>query len=207
MALTYPAVRACRTVRYYRSYGAGNQYAVVDAPQYDSGKCPGVQQIETAQLQLDAFAGGGMKTAAYCSLYFQAGAGSRGQQAQNCLNTIQSSRLGTSSFVGLGVGGSSALPAADAAALISQAAATVSGASVRPAIYTERSSWREITHNSGAFSSYALWATDVGVPSLTPFTTPFGGWTIQSGRQYAMNERLADIKRVDFDVYDPALWP
>jgi len=206
---------------------SGIQYAAVEAAQQDSGECPS-GQIGTAQEQLDAFAGAGFKTAAYCFLYFSASEGTGTQQAQNCLNTIQTSRLSTIAFIALDVEGSSSLSHSAARNIISEAAQAVLAAGQRPVIYTS-TAWERITGNPNPnpFGSYPLWITGGsfrdargrlncgdGVPSLTPSTATFGGWTTLSGKQYdfgvvkngeCVSPALAGVT-VDFDVFDPALF-
>lgn len=199
----------------------------MEAPQRDVGLCSG--QVATAQQQLDKFAGAGFKTAAYCLLDFRAGATSGSQQAQNCLNTIQPSRLSTISFVAVDVEGSSALSQGSALNIISQAVATIAAAGQQSVIYTS-TAWNTITGNPNPnpFSSYPLWITGGsfhdpqgrrhcgdGVPSLTPSTATFGGWASLAGKQYdlgvvqnklCVSPSLAGMT-ADFDVFDPSLFP
>jgi hypothetical protein len=206
---------------------AGIQYVVAEAPQGQGSLCPNVSMVETARKQLDKFATK-FKTAAYCFLHFGAAdAGTGSQQAQNCLNTIQPSRFSTISFVALDVEESPELGPADARLIISQALTTITANLPRSVIYTKSSGWNPITgHWKPAFAS-DLWITGGsfqdsqgslhcgdGVPSLTPSTATFGGWTTLSGKQYdfgvvqdgvCVSPTLADMT-VDYDVFDPALF-
>ncbi|MGD0359893.1 MAG: GH25 family lysozyme [Bryobacteraceae bacterium] len=189
----------------------GILYAVVKAPQSDAGTCAS-GQIKTAQQQIDAFVGVGVKTAAYCFLEFDASFGPGDAQAQNCLNNITGNgadpgRLTALSFIALDVEGASTLTHQQARTLITQALNTLAQAPQRPIIYTDTGDWNTITGQSKMFSAYPLWLAASGVQSLTPFAGPFAGWTVLSGKQYQQGVTLSGLSPVDYDVFDPALFP
>jgi hypothetical protein len=205
---------------------SGIEYVVVEAPQMDVGLCTG--QIETAQQQLDTFAGGGFKTAAYCFLYFSADSGTGTQQAQNCLDTIGSARMPSVNFVAIDVEETKAppVPVAMRRTIISDALQAIADAGAQPVIYTTRQAWSTLAGSTAQFQSYPMWSGAAGtfrnsagraycgdgVASLTPFTA-FSGWTVRLGKQYDIGTEascsgalLYGIK-VDFDVFDPSLFP
>jgi hypothetical protein len=197
----------------------GILFAVVKAPQTEAGPVECSGQVETAQQQLDAFIGAGLRTAAYCFLNFAPGFGSGKTQADNCLNTITTNgadpgRLSAISFIALDVEGTSDLTTAEARMLIKQAAQEITAVPKQAIIYTDPEDWRAITgaRFGNTFSSYRLWLAAGGVPSLTPFpfTKPLYGWTALSGKQYKQNVTLQGVNPygpVDFDVFDPSLFP
>ena len=198
----------------------GILYAVVKVPQYDSGMVECSGQVETAQQQLNAFIAAGFKTAAYCDLLFETGYGNGTYQAQTCLQNITKSttypvQLSELSFVALDVEGTWPLVGAPARTLITQAAEAITAAVPhQPVIYTDPGDWEAITGAGygNTFSAYELWlAHPDGLPSLTPFplTAPFYGWTVLSGKQYKQNvtQDPSGVKPVDYDVFDPTLFP
>ena len=185
---------------------AGIQYAVVKAPQYDSGECPSAQ-IMTAQNQLAAFATQ-FKTAAYCFLDFSV-AKSGTLQAERCLANIEPNiTAGEVSFLAVDVEGGRTLSQSDAGVILQEAITAIEAKALQPAIYTRRSDWITIIGSANtSFGAYPLWLASGGVPSLTPWPSTFGGWTTLSGKQYALGVPLAGISPVDYDVFDPVLFP
>jgi hypothetical protein len=107
------------------------------------------------------------------------------------------------------------LVGAPARTLITQAAEAITAAVPhQPVIYTDPGDWEAITGAGygNTFSAYELWlAHPDGLPSLTPFplTAPFYGWTVLSGKQYKQNvtQDPSGVKPVDYDVFDPTLFP
>jgi hypothetical protein len=206
---------------------AGIQYVVVKSPQDSVSNCPpGVNGITRAREQLDAFSGSnlGFKVAAYCLLLFEQ-AGTGAAQAQNCLRTIEQGRYGTIEFLALDVEGVSSVSNADAAQIVTDAIGQlgVLGSGKQPVIYTFPNDWITIMGKAD-FTKYPLWVRlnsrffdaannehcGDGIPSLGPIK--FAGWSFLSGKQFDLgingcsSTRLARIP-VDFDVFDPSLFP
>jgi hypothetical protein len=174
---------------------AGVKYVVVKAPQ----PCPDPScqtAITVAGEQFNAFLGDGFQVAAYCYLHFQATSPTGTQQAQNCIAAIPQSQLTSIRFMALDVEETPVASQADAIGVISDAIAAVTNAGKQAVIYTSSSLWSAITGNTNQFMSYPLWTTGGsfedggqqycgnGVPSLTPFTATFGGWSTRVGKQY-----------------------
>jgi hypothetical protein len=229
---------------------AGVQYDVVEMSQQGS---PVPLQLLTAFSMAPP---PGIKSAAYCFLYFdQAGTGS--QQAQSCASSVAQS-LSALSFVALDVelaqGETPVCPAKgpwdQCIQIIKDAAQTFASPPYNVkslVIYTNAGFWSQLTGNDSTdFSSYPLWNAahgsftgyvdpagnllcasnaksrildltptprgGTGIPSLKQFA-PFGGWIAQLGTQYDIggNEGVAAAclfgVDVDFDVFDPSLFP
>jgi len=209
---------------------AGIQGVAVKTPQFSSSNCPkGVDGIQRAREQLDAFSGFEFKTGAYCLLLFRkTDAGTGTKQADRCLATIQKQRYSTIAFVALDVEGASELNQSDAAAIVTEASGEINSVLGKmPPIYTFPDDWNRIIGSAGDFSGQPLWARlkgtfydagnnahcGDGVPALGPLrSAKFGGWKGLSGKQFDLGihgcsgTSLATIP-VDFDVFGSTLFP
>ena len=163
-------VPSADTLRQFQE--AGVRYAVVEG-------C--TQSVCSNPVSLlNAFSKAGIKTAAYCYLYFSQSkcqglsqiesCGS--QQAQNCFDSI-SGALSKPGFVAIDVEDTTTPLVTDPVSLISDAIHTLHNNGVtKVAIYTDQSYWSTLTNNTKQFSSYSFW--NAGHGHFTAYSDPAG---------------------------------
>lgn len=128
---------------------AGVRYAVVEGSQHGSSV--------PAKL-LTKFSNAGIKTAAYCFLYFSQDAPTGDQQVKACIDSI-ANELSSVSFVALDVENQQGSLIADTLSVIQAAVKQLLSTSgvKKIAIYTKSIDWQKFAANTTRYSFYPLW--------------------------------------------------